>query len=745
MKKIKIASIGNYPPRPCGIATFSKNFINSMVNKEDLKAYTYIVAMDDQNQSYNYPPEVRQIIRTNHQRDYLKAAEYINYSGADICFLQHEFGIFGGENGIYILPLAHRLEIPLIVILHTVSKEPLFNEKMIVQEIGKRAEKIVVMSKLAIHFLTSIYDIPRKKIKLMHHGVPEFDFVQNKKQKKKFHLENKKVLFTFGLLSRNKGIETVINALPEIVEMHPEVIYIILGKTHPKVLSVSGEEYRNYLKLLVRRNNLKNFVYFDDRFVSTEELLGYLTAVDIYITPYLNENQITSGSLSYAVGAGTAVISTPYWHAQELLADGRGRLFDFNDSKKLADIINELFDKPEELAKIREYAYNFGQTTLWPAVGRQYLKLAADTIAAYTVEKIDEESIINPLVLPRFNLAHVKRLTDDTGIIQHAKYTVPNFKEGYCLDDNARALLMCLMACRQKRDRDALELLPLYLGFIHYMQNEDGTFRNLLSYNRNFLDETGSEDSFGRTIWALGYLIRYSPKETYFQLGTEMLAKAYPHYLELRSLRGMANSILGISHYLHHFPADEGMNMTLKNLTGRIVDRYEAEKKEDWHWFEPKLSYDNGIIPLALLHAHEITGDAKTLKAARESIEFLKKISFENAYVSLIGSDRGYEREGSRSQYAQQPINAMAKVLMFYQAETVFKDKEYLKKMFATFMWFLGENDLCIPLYDFETYGCNDGLESYGVNRNQGAESTLAYLIAHLAVLSAYDRASVAR
>lgn len=747
MKKIKIACIGNYPPRQCGIATFTRNFIGSMVNneEEDVKADAYIVAMDDQNQSYNYPEEVQQIIRTDHQRDYLKAAKYINYSDADICFLQHEFGIFGGESGIYILPLVHRLEIPLIAILHTVLKEPSFNEKMSIQEIGKRAEKIVVMSKRAISFLTRIYEIPRDKIKLIHHGVPKFDFVQNKEQKRKFHLENKKVLFTFGLLSRNKGIETVINALPEIVERHPEVIYIILGKTHPKVLSVSGEEYRNYLKLLVRRNNLKNCVYFDDRFVNTEELLGYLTATDIYITPYLNENQITSGSLSYAVGAGTAVISTPYWHAQELLADGRGRLFNFNHSKKLAEIINELFDKPEELFKLREYAYNFGQKTLWPAIGRQYFKLAADTIAAYTVEKIEEESIINPLVLPPFNLAHVKRLTDGTGIIQHAKYNVPNLKEGYCLDDNARALLMCLMAYRQKRDRDALELLPVYLGYIHYMQNENGTFRNLLSYNRNFLDETGSEDSFGRTIWALGYLIRYSPKETYFQLGREMLAKAYPHYRELRYLRGMANSILGISHYLHHFPADEGMNMTLRNLTGRIVDQYEAEKEEDWHWFEPRLSYDNGIIPLALLHAYEITWDERTLKAARESMEFLKKVSFENAYVSLIGSDSWYEKEGSRSQYAQQPINAMAKVLMFYQAHAVFKDKEYLKKMFSTFMWFLGENDLCIPLYDFETCGCNDGLESDGVNRNQGAESTLAYLIAHLTVLSAYEQAGAVR
>lgn len=742
MQKIKIACIGNYPPRQCGIATFTKNFIASMIKNEDedVKADAYIVAMDDQNQSYTYPEEVKQIIRANHQRDYLKAAKYINYSDANVCFLQHEFGIFGGDSGIYILSLVNSLKIPLIAIFHTVSNEPSFSEKAVIREIGKAAEKIVVMSERAIAFLTEIYDIPRDKIEIIAHGVPAFDFVQHKKQKRHFHLENKKVLFTFGLLSRNKGLETVINALPEIVERHPEVIYIILGKTHPNVIKVSGEDYRNYLKLLVRRNNLRNFVYFDDRFVNTEELLGYLTAIDIYITPYLNENQITSGSLSYALGAGTAVVSTPYWHAQELLADERGRLFDFNDPKQLAEIVNELLDKPEELIKLRKHAYDFGQKMLWPSIGRQYLKLAADTVITYPAEKTREESIINPLVLPRFDLTHIKRLTDNTGIIQHARYNVPNFKEGYCLDDSARALLMCVMAYRQKKNRDALELLPVYLSYIHYMQNQDGTFRNFLSYNRNFLDQIGSEDSFGRTIWALGYLIRYSPQETYFQLGKEMLASAYPHYQHLTYLRGMANSIIGISHYLHHFPTDEGMNLTLRNLTKRLVDQYEAEKDKDWHWFESRLTYDNGILPLALFHAYEITNDERTLKAARESMEFLKNLFFKNNHVSLVGNKHWYEKNGSsHSQYAQQPINAMAKVLMFYQSYVVLKDKECLQKMFSAFMWFLGENDLRIPLYDFETFGCNDGLESEGVNRNQGAESILAYLIAHLVVLSAYE------
>lgn len=742
MRKIKIACIGNYPPRRCGIATFTKNFIDSVVNNDrekNNKADAYVVALNDQNQEYVYPEVVTHTIRQNHQRDYLQAVKYINYSDADVCILQHEFGIFGGDGGVYILPLIYRLKIPLIVIFHTVLINPSYNEKAIVQEIGKRAEKIVVMSRRAVDFLTTIYNVPHGKIAFIEHGVPDFDFMQSTFHKKKIHLENKKTLFTFGLLSRNKGIETVINALPKVVEKHPSILYIVLGKTHPAVLRMSGEEYRNNLKLLVRRNNLRDYVYFDDRFVSTEELLGYLSAIDIYITPYLNEAQITSGTLSYAVGAGAAVVSTPYWHAQELLAEARGILFDFNDSNKLADILNELFDRPAKLLKLRKNAYDYGRKTVWPEIGTRYLKLARDAIEAYPRVTVEEQLIINPLVLPKFNLGHVKRLTDNTGIIQHAKYSIPNFKEGYSLDDNARALLMVSMAYRQMKEQEALELMPFYLSYIQYMQNEDGTFKNFLSFDRRFLDERGSEDSFGRILWALGYLVRFPPNEAYFQLGQEIFSKAYPHFKKLQSIRGIANTIVGIYHRLHRFPSDEGMNRTLKEMTNKIVKKYGDEKKDDWLWFEPILTYDNGIIPLALLHAYEIIGDEKLLSIAKESMGFLEKVSFKDGYTSLIGNDEWFERGKTRSQYAQQPIDAMAMVLMFYQAFIVTRDKQFIKKMFNSFMWFLGENDLRIPLYDFETHGCNDGLESHGVNRNQGAESTLAYLIAHLAVLSAYE------
>jgi len=738
MKKIKIVCIGNYPPRECGIATFTKDLVDSLTKnrkEKDCKNDVYVVALNDRDQSYNYSDDVKFIIREDHQKDYLEAAKYINYSGADVCILQHEFGIFGGEDGIYILPLVHRLKIPLIVTLHTVLESPSYNEKAIVQEIGKKSEKIVVMSKKAIEFLTKIYKIPEEKIELIYHGTPDYDFSERKVYKENLHFKDKKILFTFGLLSRNKGIETVIQALPKVIERYSRIIYVVAGKTHPNVLRLSGEEYRNYLIRLIEKNHLKNYIHFYNHFLNNKNLYKYLTAIDIYIAPYLNKAQITSGTLAYAVGAGAAVISTPFWHAEELLADGCGQLFDFGDSNALADILIKLLENPLELRKLRKKAYDFGKKTSWSVIGIKYLDLIYNLPKVYIQIEESEESIINLSSLPKFSLDYINVLTDNTGIFQHAKYNVPNLKEGYCLDDNARALLMALMAYRQRKDKLALEVMPVYLSYIYYMQNEDGTFRNFLGFNRDYLDKIGSEDSFGRTIWALGYLVRFSPNEAYFQMGKEMLSKACPHYRRLKSIRGISNTIIGICHYLHRFPGDENYYNLLIDLTYKIINKYKTENSDDWQWFEPMLVYDNGIIPLSLFHAYEIIRDQKILEVAKESMEFLESLTFKEDCLSLIGNNKWYKKGGKRSQYAQQPIDAMAMVLMFYQAFVVTKDKKYIEKTYTSFKWFLGDNDLRIPLYDFETKGCNDGLESYGVNRNQGAESTLSYLIAYLTVL----------
>jgi glycosyltransferase involved in cell wall biosynthesis len=547
---MNIAYIGTYPPRKCGIGIFTWNLFHSMTDNNEIGMNSnegFVVAMNDHNLTYNYPEEVKLTIEQEQQGDYIRAAKFINISGADICILEHEFGIFGGDNGIYILPLLHRLEIPFIVTLHTVVKLPSYNEKAILKEICKMANKIVIMSNKAIEFLTDIYNVPEEKIVFIEHGVPDIQF-SHKQSKKEYRLENKKLLLTFGFISRNKGIETVIKALPGVVEKYPETLYMILGKTHPEVLRYSGEEYRNYLQRLIKNHNLENHVFFLNKFIDQKELFKYLSASDIYITPYLNEAQITSGTLAYAIGVGSAVISTPYWHAQELLREDRGRLFNFNDYKKLSNILLELLDKPDVLENIRKKAYSYGRKITWPKIGKKYLTLTENILKDKPEVFVKKETIIDPLILPPFSLAHIKRLTDDTGIIQHAKFGIPNLKDGYCLDDNARALILVLMAYRQKKYPLALELSHFYLSYIHYMQNKNGTFRNFLSFNRNFLDKTGSEDSFGRAIWALGYLLANAPNNAYYQTGELILFASSSNFEKLKSIRGIANTMIGVSY-----------------------------------------------------------------------------------------------------------------------------------------------------------------------------------------------------
>ena len=737
---MKLAYIATFPPRECGIGTFTNNLFKSMLKgvNHNEENEGFVVALNDNELEYKYPEEVKVIIRQDYQEDYLKAVKYINLSGADVCVLQHEFGIFGGQSGVYILPLLHRLEIPLIVTLHTILKTPSYNEKAVLKEICKMAGKIVVMSHKAVEFMVSIYDAPKEKIALIEHGVPDIHF-NPEKSKKEFKLENKKVLLTFGFVGRNKGIETVIKALPEVVKKYPEVIYIVLGKTHPNVLRHSGEEYRTFLLRLVKNLQLENHVIFLNEFIDERDLFKYLYACDIYITPYLNEAQITSGTLSYAVGVGAAVLSTPYWHAAELLADGRGRLFNFNDSDELAKTLTELLDNPKELKNLKNKAGEYGEKITWPKTGEKYVALAEKLVKDEHPVIIQNETEPDLLILPPFSLVHINRLTDDTGIIQHAKFGIPNLKEGYCLDDNSRALLMVLMAYRQMKDKRALELLPIYLSYIHYMQNPDGTFRNFLSFSRNFLDEVGSEDSFGRTIWALGYLLGNAPNDAYYQTGRLLFFNAAPNFEKLTSIRGIANTMIGISYYLKSNPSDDSMTERLRNLANVLMKHYNENQSAGWNWFESLLAYDNGILPLAMLHSAEILHDDKITQTAIDSMNFLTRHTLKDNYLSVIGNEKWYKKEGERSVFAQQPIDAMAMVLMYHQAFHVTNDKEYLNKLYTSFLWFLGENDLRMSLYDFETKGCCDGFESYGVNRNQGAESSLAYLISHLTVLQAYE------
>ncbi|MBV8389175.1 MAG: glycosyltransferase [Mucilaginibacter sp.] len=589
----------------------------------------------------------------------------------------------------------------------------------------------------AIRMLQQIYNVPEEKIVHIEHGAPDMEVLSENPLINDKLFRDHKVLLTFGLINRNKGLETVIRALPQIIKRHNDVVYVILGTTHPGVLKNSGEEYREYLIEVAEELNVRDHVIFINRYVSEEELMCYLSAADIYVSPYLNEAQITSGTLCYAVRAGAAVVSTPYWHAKELLSDGRGRLFNFRDEKGLADTINDLFDVPADLHSIKDKAYRYGLNLRWTVIGNKYLGVLKDVIENQDVSERILRRIIDPEIMPEFSLDYVKFLTDSTGIIQHTKYGIPDWKEGYCVDDNARALLMSLMAYHLNYE-EAMKLIPSYLSFLLYMQNGDGYFRNFLSYDKRYLDDLGSEDAFGRAVWALGYLVDRSPNDSYGKLAEELFHKAEPHFRGLQYLRGISNVIIGISYYLRRHPLQKNLSETLNYLTGKLVDAFHKTHDAEWHWFEDFLTYDNAILPLSLLHSASITGKKEAFDVAFASLKFLEELTFKSSYWNPVGNKDWYFRDNKMSYYDQQAIETMAMALMYGQAYEITEDPQYREKLFLVYQWFLGENSLSIPLYDPETKGCSDGLHQMGINKNQGAESVLAYLISHLTVLQSF-------
>jgi glycosyltransferase involved in cell wall biosynthesis len=742
-QKLNIAFVGNYSPRICGIATFTTDLCEATAKLLSPRSNVFALAVNDTEQGYAYPRRVEFTLQKNQQSDYYEAANFINASNADVVCVQHEYGIYGGWDGVYILSLISSLSLPVVVVLHTVLKTPTPNQKKIIQGMAQRANQLVVMSELAVTLLQEVYAVPVEKVRRIYHGTPDFTSLDNSHYKKRFQVEGNQTLLTFGLLSPNKGIETVINALPKLVQEFPKLIYIVLGKTHPNVLKEYGEKYRAGLIALVDKLGLQEHVIFDDRFVSLEELYAWLMAADIYITPYLNEAQIVSGTLSYAVGAGTAIISTPYWYAKELLAEGRGLLINFADSAALADTLRDLLSDKAKLKSLRAKSYKFGRQMRWEIVAEKYLELFRRTAAVAAKRSLTLKTPALLLREPAFDLAHLKRLTDDTGLIQHAKYIVPDRHTGYCLDDNSRALMLCAWAVFLLQSDDARALISTYFSFAHFMQNPDGRFRNFIDYQRRFLDENGSDDAAGRAIWALGYIIWRPPRNAYRSLAYECFQKALPNVRGL-NLRGKALAMLGLTAYLRCYQGDESVTALLRECADYLLALYKGAAADDWRWFEDIICYDNGIIPMALFQTYSILREDKYLQVARETLGFLEKVTSNNGRLSIVGSRGWYKRGGQKAQYDQQPIDAAAMVLAYQSAYRVTREKEYLKKMRWAFGWFLGENDMGMSLYDYETKGCADGLLPEGVSLNQGGESTVSFLMALLAMIEEYEIESAA-
>jgi glycosyltransferase involved in cell wall biosynthesis len=711
----RLAFIGNYLPRQCGIATFTTDLCEAIAAEyADVKCIA--LPVNDTAAGYDYPARVRFELCEKDLASYHRAADFLNINNVDLVCLQHEYGIFGGRAGSHVLALLRELNMPIVTTLHTVLREPDSEQQRVLEQVAALSDRLVVMSERGKDFLQDIYHVPAEKIDFIPHGIPDLPFVDPSFHKDLFGVEGKIVLLSFGLLSANKGIETVIEALPAILAKHPNVVYMIVGATHPHVLRNEGETYRLSLQWLAQEKGVESQVIFYNRFVSLEELVQFIGAADIYITPYLNEAQITSGTLAYTVGAGKAVISTPYWYAEEILADERGVLTPFRDPATLAEQVIELLDNEANRHAMRKRAYMFGREMIWPEVARRYMNSFQRARAerrhykqpGFVVKPLDQR----PNELPPLKLAHLQRMTDDTGMLQHAIFTIPNYHEGYSIDDNARALQVSVLL-EEVGNGEALELASRYLAFIWYAFNpETKRFRNFMDYQRNWLEASGSEDSHGRTLLALCTVLGRSNTPTLQSMAGWVFEQALPSILATRSPRAWAFALLGIHEYLKRYSGDSMANQVREELAHRLLTLYQKNRSDEWRWYEAGLTYCNAVVPQALLMCGQWIPNHTMSDAGLESLRWLadlQRADREGGHFVPIGSNGLYPRGGERARFDQQPVEAQVTVAACLEAFRLTGDKRWRKEARRAFEWFIGRNDLNLPLYDPTTGGCRDG------------------------------------
>src|SRR6202795_2541158 len=755
----RIAVIGNYLPRQCGIATFTTDLC-AAISAEYGTARLLALPVNDTAPGYDYPARVRWSLAQDDLRSYQEAAEFLNFNNIDMVCLQHEYGIFGGPAGSHILELLRGLKMPLVTTLHTVLREPDSHQLMVMEEIAELSDRLIVMSQLSSQFLKEIFKVPGSKIDMVPHGVPDLPFLDPNFYKDRFGVEGKAVLLTFGLLSPNKGIENVIKALPQILSKHKNVVYLVAGATHPHILRREGDQYRAYLQALAKEVGVESQVIFHDRFVSPEEMVEFIGAADIYITPYRHEAQVVSGTLAFALGAGKAIISTPYWHAIELLDDRRGALVPFQNSDAIAQKTIELLDTPAIRHAMRKRAYLFSRETIWKRVAQGYMesfsRVRSDRMASPRVQFSSHVIPKSPNQLPALNLEHLTRMTDDTGMFQHAIFTVPNRGEGYTSDDNARALTFTVWLEQMETERlattgavssnllprdssSSLSLSLRYLSFIEHAFNpEKGRFRNFLGYDRRWNESEGSEDCHGRAVWALGTVLRRSANPGLRSAAGRLFEFSLPAVLGFRSPRACAYALLGIQEYLDSYPGDRDAQQIRSALAGRVLAMYESVRRTDWKWFENILAYGNARLPQALLLVGSACADDRMVSAGLEALDWLtgtQRCETHGHFVP-IGSQGFYRQGGEKARFDQQPLEAAGTVSACLQAYRGTGDSRWRNEAWSAFNWFLGDNDLQLPLYDGLTGGCRDGLHPERANENQGAESTLSFLMALLEMRS---------
>jgi glycosyltransferase involved in cell wall biosynthesis len=741
----RIALIGNSPPRLCGIATFTRDVRDAIKHVYPNIAVDHY-AMNDPNGVYDYGSEVTCQIAQEDVADYRIAAQRINESAADLVLVQHEYGIFGGPAGAHLLKLLDRVQAPVVVTLHTVLEQPNADQRAVIEGLARRATTLIVMAEKGREILMRVHGIARGRIAVVPHGVPDRPLVAPDSMKAQFGFDGHRVLLTFGLLSPNKGIETLIRALPAIVAAHPDTLYVVLGATHPHLVAREGEAYRDNLKNLAAELGVENAVRFIDGFLDQERLLDYLQAADIYVTPYLTETQITSGTLSYAVALGRPVVSTPYWHAAELLADGLGVLVPFGDSRRFSEEIISLLDEPDMLAGIGARAYAVGREMVWARLAEAYVAIGEEAVRKRPVRLNSNRASERAPVIPK--LEAIERMTDKTGMIQHSIYAIPDRNHGYCVDDNCRALMLMHRIDGLLTER-ADELATVYASFVQHAWNgELGRFRNFMGFDRGWLEDEGSEDSFGRSLWAVGATAAEARSQPMRAWALHLFDQVAPHSLELISPRTWAFALLGADAVLRTHKEHPIARQLVGEFGNRLLTQLRRERRSDWNWFESVLAYDNARLPEALIRAGELTGNAAMVDEGLEALAWLEEQqSNSEGRFRAVGTDsfsRPYEKP---LPFDQQPLEAWATIDATLTAHRVTGEQRWLDAAWRAHGWYLGENDLDMPIASIADGGCYDGLMADRVNQNQGAESILAYqfacaAMAHVTVTAAQKPAA---
>jgi glycosyltransferase involved in cell wall biosynthesis len=730
-----VALLGNHTPRQCGIATFTAD-LSGAIRDLDAELDCFVVAMNDAGKQHAYPKQVRFEVAEADLAAYHRAADFLNVNDVQVLSLQHEYGIFGGEAGAHVLALLRALRMPIVTTLHTILAEPSDAQRVVMDELCALSQRMVVMSANGAELLRKVHGISPEKIDLIPHGIPVLPGALQSKAK--LGVEGKRVLLTFGLLSPDKGIEYVIDALPAIAKQYPDIVYIVLGATHPHVKERHGEAYRLMLETRGHRLGVDDNLVFHDRFVSNTELVQFLSAADIYITPYLNAQQITSGTLAYAVGSGKTVISTPYRYASEVLADGRGVLVPWKDSRAIATEVVGLLGDDHRRNEIERRAAIFGEAMRWPVVARAYLRSFARAAAEYgghaRVSNPAYKIVKRLAALPEVNLGHVRAMTDDTGMLQHAAWCVPRYEDGYCLDDNARALALLALVEDARIEPAAVVGLQVtrYLAFVqHAFDIGKGRFRNLLSYSRHWAEGCGSEDSHGRALWSLGTVFGRAGDPGRRQLANHLFHAALPATRAFSSPRAWAYSLLGINEYRRSNDRDGTVQTIGQALAQRLLELFQLHSRPDWPWFEDRLTYCNARLSQALMLAGTWLRNEEMLATGLRSLDWLTSIQqTDTGLFAPIGSNGFYVRGGPKAAFDQQPVEACGMVSACLLAHHLTGESRWAGRARQAFDWFLGQNQLDQWLYDAGTGGCRDGLHPERPNENQGAESTLSFLMA---------------